>query len=268
MSANNDSIQKTLLVAILLCLVCSVIVAGAAVSLKPIQLANKQLDKNYNILLAAGLAGQEKMGRAEIEAAFDQITTRIVNLDEGRYATDAELEEIKAAGYNPEAYDQRKASKDPALSDKLSGDVDIASIKRQAKYAAVYQVVNDGQIEKMILPVHGYGLWSTLYGFLALEGDLETVVGLGFYSHAETPGLGGEVDNPSWKALWNGKKLYDADGDLAIQVVKGKAASGDVNSVDGLSGATLTSKGVSNLVQFWVGENGFGKFLATAKGGA
>lgn len=270
MSANNDSIQKTLLVAILLCLVCSIIVAGAAVSLKPIQLANKQLDKNYNILLAAGLVeGGVKPSADEIKTLFEEnITPKVVNLAEGRYATAAELDEIKAAGYNPEAYDQRKAAKDPALSAKLAADKDLASIRRQATFAAVYTVENNGIVEKMVLPVHGYGLWSTLYGFLALEGDLQTVVGLGFYSHAETPGLGGEVDNPSWKALWNGKKLYDAEGDLAIQVVKGKAPADDMNSVDGLSGATLTSKGVSNLVQFWVGENGFGKFLATAKGGA
>jgi Na+-transporting NADH:ubiquinone oxidoreductase subunit C len=267
-SANNDSIQKTLMVAILLCLVCSIIVAGAAVSLKPIQLANKQLDKNYNILLAAGLASKEKMGREQIETAFKQITTRIVNLEAGRYATDAELETIKAAGYNPSAYDQLKASKDPALSASLPSDKDLANIRRLEKFAAVYTVESNGVIEKMVLPVHGYGLWSTLYGFLALEGDLQTVVGLGFYSHGETPGLGGEVDNPAWKALWNGKKLYNDSGDLAIQVVKGKAAADDMNSVDGLSGATLTSNGVSNLVQFWVGENGFGKFLTTVKGGA
>ncbi len=268
MSANNDSIQKTLMVAILLCLVCSIIVAGAAVSLKPIQLANKQLDKNYNILLAAGLASKEKMGREQIETAFKQITTRIVNLEAGRYATDAELETIKAAGYNPSAYDQLKASKDPALSASLPSNKDLANIRRLEKFAAVYTVESNGVVEKMVLPVHGYGLWSTLYGFLALEGDLQTVVGLGFYSHGETPGLGGEVDNPAWKALWNGKKLYNDSGDLAIQVVKGKAAADDMNSVDGLSGATLTSNGVSNLVQFWVGENGFGKFLTTVKGGA
>ncbi|MFC3680955.1 Na(+)-translocating NADH-quinone reductase subunit C [Bacterioplanoides pacificum] len=275
MSANNDSIQKTLLVAILLCLVCSVIVAGAAVSLKPIQQANKQLDKNYNILLAAGLVEEgAKPSADQIEQLFaDKVTAKVVNLSEGRYATAAELDEIKASGLIPQgkglaAYNQRKASKDPAFSSKLPGDEDIASIKRQAKFAAVYTVENNGVVEKMVLPVHGYGLWSTLYGFLALEGDLETVVGLGFYSHAETPGLGGEVDNPSWKALWKGKELYNSKGELAIKVVKGKAAADDENSVDGLSGATLTSKGVSNLVQFWVGENGFGKFLATAKGGA
>jgi Na+-transporting NADH:ubiquinone oxidoreductase subunit C len=262
-SSNNDSIQKTLLVAILLCLVCSIIVAGAAVYLKPQQIANKQLDKNKNILAAAGLLVEGE----SIKEQFKQITTRIVNLETGAYATEAELDEIKAAGYNPDAFDQKKSSKDNKLSAPLAADKDIASIKRLEKFAAIYTVQKDGVVEKMILPVHGYGLWSTLYGFLALEGDLETVIGLGFYSHAETPGLGGEVDNPSWKALWAGKKLYNADGELAIQVIKGKAAPGSLHDVDGLSGATLTGRGVSNLVNFWLGDNAFGPFLTAAKAG-
>ena len=263
MASNNDSIQKTLLVAILLCLFCSIIVAGAAGSLKPLQVANKQLDKNKNILAAAGLLVEGK----SVEEQFKQITTRIVNLETSTYATDAELAEIKAAGFDPLAFDQKKSAKDPALSEKLDPAKDIASIRRLEKFAAIYTVEKDGVVETMVLPIHGYGLWSTLYGFVALEGDLETIVGLGFYSHAETPGLGGEVDNPSWKAQWVGKKLYDAKGELAIQVVKGKAAPGDVNSVDGLSGATLTSRGVSNLVNFWLGSDAFGKFLSTAKAG-
>ncbi len=263
MASNNDSIQKTLLVAILLCLFCSIIVAGAAVSLKPLQIANKQLDKNKNILAAAGLLVEG----TSIEEQFKQITTRIVNLETSAYATDAELAEISAAGFNPEAFDQKKSSKNPKLSAKLDAAKDLAQIKRLEKFAAIYTVENNGVVEKMVLPVHGYGLWSTLYGFVALEGDLETIVGLGFYSHAETPGLGGEVDNPSWKAQWVGKKLYDAQGELAIQVVKGKAAPGDVNSVDGLSGATLTSRGVSNLVNFWLGDDAFGKFLSATKAG-
>jgi Na+-transporting NADH:ubiquinone oxidoreductase subunit C len=262
-ASNNDSIQKTLLVAILLCLFCSIIVAGAAVSLKPLQIANKQLDKNKNILAAAGLLVEG----TSIEEQFKQITTRIVNLETSAYATDAELAEISAAGFNPEAFDQKKSSKNPKLSAKLDAAKDLAQIKRLEKFAAIYTVENNGVVEKMVLPVHGYGLWSTLYGFVALEGDLETIVGLGFYSHAETPGLGGEVDNPSWKAQWVGKKLYDAQGELAIQVVKGKAAPGDVNSVDGLSGATLTSRGVSNLVNFWLGDDAFGKFLSATKAG-
>lgn len=263
MASNNDSIQKTLLVAILLCLFCSIIVAGAAVSLKPLQIANKQLDKNKNILAAAGLLVEGE----SIEEQFKQITTRIVNLETSAYATDAELAEITAAGFNPEAFDQKKSSKNPKLSAKLDADKDIASIKRLEKFAAIYTVEKNGVVETMVLPIHGYGLWSTLYGFVALQGDLETIVGLGFYSHAETPGLGGEVDNPSWKAQWIGKKLYNTQGELAIQVVKGKAAPGDMNSVDGLSGATLTSRGVSNLVNFWLGDNAFGKFLSTAKAG-
>ncbi len=263
MASNNDSIQKTLLVAILLCLVCSIIVAGAAVSLKPLQVANKQLDKNKNILAAAGLLVEGE----SIEEQFKQITTRIVNLETSTYATDAELAEITAAGFNPDAFDQKKSAKDPALSSKLDAEKDIASIRRLEKFAAIYTVEKDGAVETMVLPIHGYGLWSTLYGFVALEGDLETIVGLGFYSHSETPGLGGEVDNPSWKAQWVGKKLYDSQGELAIQVVKGKAAPGDVNSVDGLSGATLTSRGVSNLVNFWLGDDAFGTFLSTAKAG-
>jgi len=256
-SANNDSIQKTLLVAILLCLVCSVIVAGAAVSLKPLQQTNKAKDMRENILSAAGIL----QPGVSIEEQFKQITTRMVNLKEGRFATDEELAEIKAAGLDPKNYDQKKASKKPEISEALPAEEDPASIKRQADFAPVYMIEKDGVVEKVILPVHGYGLWSTLYGFIALEGDLETIIGLGFYSHAETPGLGGEVDNPVWKAKWNGKKLHDNDGDLAISVVKGGAEPGNLNQVDALSGATLTSRGVNNLVRFWVGDRGFGKFL-------
>lgn len=261
MSANNDSIQKTLLVAVLLCLVCSVIVAGAAVSLKPLQTANKLLDKKKNILSAAGLMVEG----GNVEELFTQISTRIVNLEAGRFATEEELLEIKNAGLDPENFDQRKASKTPALSRTLSGDEDIASIKRLEKYAAVYMVEKDDSIEKIVLPVHGYGLWSTLYGFIALEGDMDTIVGLTFYSHAETPGLGGEVDNPKWKQLWVGKQAFDDQGNTAITVVKGKAPVDSQHEIDGLSGATLTSQGVNNLVRFWIGEKTFGGLLATLK---
>jgi len=260
-SANNDSIQKTLLVAVLLCLVCAVIVAGAAVSLKPMQLANKVEDKKRNVLAAAGML----QDGVSIEEQFKQITPRIVNLEAGRFATDAELQEIRDAGLDPDNYDQRKASKTPALSRALAGSEDPAAIKRLEKYAAIYLIKRGDAIEKVILPIHGYGLWSTLYGFVALKGDMDTIVGLGFYSHAETPGLGGEVDNPKWKSLWEGKKLFDEQGDIAITVVKGPAEAGNPYQVDGLSGATLTSRGVDNLVRFWVGDNAFGGLLTKLK---
>ena len=263
MSANNDTIQKTLLVAVLLCLVCSVIVAGAAVSLKPLQQANKSEDMKKNILAAAGLLDSSK----GITEQFEQVTTRIVNLDEGRFANEQELAEIKQLmGIQDIAkFDQRKAAQMPELSDKLTGSEDPASIKRRAKFAAVYLVKKGDSLDKLILPVHGYGLWSTLYGFIALKGDLETVEGLGFYSHGETPGLGGEVDNPLWKAKWVGKQLYNDQGQLAIEVIKGEAPRDSTHKVDGLSGATLTSRGVNNLVRYWVGEQAFGKLLNQMK---
>jgi len=262
-SANNDSISKTLTVAILLCLVCSVIVAGAAVGLKEKQNINKANDKKAAVLQAAGLYDKEG---ASVDEQFKQISTRIVNIEAGRFATEAELQEIRDANLTVENFDQRKSAKTPELSRALTSDEDEASIRRLEKFAAVYLVENDQGVEKIVLPVHGYGLWSTLYGFLALEGDMETIIGLGFYSHAETPGLGGEVDNPKWKSLWEGKKLHDASGDLAIAVIKGTAQQGSMHQIDGLSGATLTSRGVHNLVRFWIGDKAFGGLLKQLKG--
>ena len=256
MSSNKDSIKSTITVALLLCLVCSVIVASSAVLLRPMQQANKALDLKKNVLMAAGI---ETKGQ-DINALFNQFTPRIVDLETGRYVTDM----------NAETYDQRKASKDPALSDALNADDDIASIGRRAHYATVYLLEKEGKLERIILPVKGYALWSTLYGFLALESDGNTVAGLGFYEHAETPGLGGEIDNPRWKALWPGKKIFDEQGNLAIKLVKGSVSSSDPQAaykVDALSGATLTSNGVDNLVHFWLGKNGFGPYLTNLRMG-
>ncbi|WP_420597947.1 Na(+)-translocating NADH-quinone reductase subunit C [Neptuniibacter sp.] len=256
MSANNDTIGKTITVTVLLCVVCSVIVSAAAVLLKPKQIANKDLDRKSNILAAAGISDASK----SVDELFAQITTKYVDLETGKFTTDV-----------PAKYDAKKAAKDPNLGKALSKDVDIASIKYQAKVMPVYMVEADGKIEKLILPVHGYGLWSTLYGFLAVEGDLNTVVGFGFYSHAETPGLGGEVDNPNWKALWPGKEIYPAGSmEPALGLIKGSVDSSNPNAkhqVDGLAGATLTANGVTNLVQFWMGANGYAPFLANLKAG-
>ncbi|MEX2366075.1 MAG: NADH:ubiquinone reductase (Na(+)-transporting) subunit C, partial [Pseudohongiellaceae bacterium] len=138
-------------------------------------------------------------------------------------------------------------------------------ISRRARYSIAYLLEDEnGNVDRIVLPVHGYGLWSTLYGFIALKGDGNTVTGITFYEHQETPGLGGEVDNPRWKSVWEGKEIYDDDGDVALRVIKGSVDenTGDaVHKVDGLSGATLTSRGVQNLVSFWMGENGFGPVL-------
>jgi Na+-transporting NADH:ubiquinone oxidoreductase subunit C len=249
MASKHDSVLRTLTVALLVCLVCGVVVATAAVMLRPVQEKNKLLDKRVNILQAAG----SYQAGMDVDKAFESIERKFVDLQSGEYVE------------MPDSYDQRKAAKDPAQSVRLDGDVDTASIKRQAKVAEVY-LANDenGALSKIILPIHGYGLWSTLYGFLALEPDANTVAGLGFYEHAETPGLGGEVDNPKWKGHWPGKEIFATDGSVGIQVVKGIVDAGAADAsykVDGLAGATLTTNGVSNLVRFWVGDNGFGPYL-------
>lgn len=254
--ASNDSTSKTIIVALALCIVCSVFVSTAAVMLRPAQQANKDLDRKTNILAAAGLLKQG----VSVDQQFESVKTRAVDLTTGKF-TDA---------VNVSSYDQRKAAKDPAQSEDLTEDQDIAKIGRRANYALVYIVENDSGIDKVILPIKGYGLWSTLYGFVALESDLNTVAGLGFYEHAETPGLGGEVDNPLWKAKWVGKKAYDENNHAVLSVIKGTVDSSRpeaVHQVDGLSGATLTSRGVDNLVKFWMGENGFAPFLANLRAG-
>ena len=251
----NDSISKTFGVALALCIVCAVVVSSAAVILRPTQEINKLIDLKTNILASAGLL-QEGVS---IEAQFEQITPRVVDLSTGRF-TDA----IDAA-----TYDQRKASKDPALSMALDPKQDPAKIKRRVNYATVYMVEGEQGIEKIILPIKGYGLWSTLYGFIALESDLETVAGIGFYEHTETPGLGGEVDNPKWKSSWIGKQAYN-QGELAITVLKGKtdmSRAGSESQIDGLAGATLTTRGVDNLVRYWLGDQGFRPLINSLKTG-
>lgn len=245
-AASSETPVRTIIVAVALSLIASIAVSAAAVMLKPTQELNKSLAKKKIILQVAGIYEEG----INIEDAFtNKIEPRLVDLATGQYSDAAD----------PATYDQRKAAKDPAMSEALDKSDDIASIKRQANLASVYLVKEGDELKKMILPIHGYGLWSTLYGFVALKPDLNTVSGLQFYEHAETPGLGGEVDNPKWRSLWPDKKLYDDEGNVKISVVKG-GASGEYQ-VDALAGATLTSNGVNNLVQFWVGEKGFGPFL-------
>lgn len=246
----NDNMAKTIGVATLLCLVCSVIVSGAATLLKPTQVANALLDKKNNILAVSGIALEGKT----VEEAFSQIEAKVVDMATGEF-TDA---------VDANTFDQRKASKDPDYRVELTKDQDIAQIGGRSKYANVYLVKSGNEVQTIILPIKGYGLWSTLYGFIALDGDANTVSGITFYDHKETPGLGGEIENKKWQASWKGKRISDATGTPSIKLIKGAVAAGTSDAdykIDGLAGATLTSNGVTNLVQFWMGKDGFGPYL-------
>jgi Na+-transporting NADH:ubiquinone oxidoreductase subunit C len=258
--------SNIIVVALLVCLACSVVVSSAAVFLKPQRLANKELDRNKNILEAAGLYNKETAtGSEDINGLIGNFEIRMVDLEEKRLLSELEVSDL---GLDVTTYDQRKASKDPATSKALTKAEDIASISRRARYSVIYLLKEDGDVSKVVVPVHGYGLWSTLYGYLAIDGDLQTVSGITFYEHGETAGLGGEVDNPRWKASWAGKSIY-SDGAVKLGVIKGSVNPSSPNAayqIDGLSGATLTSVGVDNLVKYWMGPQGFGPILKELKG--
>lgn len=245
---SNNTIKKILIVAFALCIVCSVIVSTAAVALRPLQQANQEADRKTNILRVADLY---QPGVA-IDDQFEAVTPRVVDLRTGEYTDE----------FDPSTFDSFEAARDPASSRTLSGDRDIAGLSRQENYSTVYLVGDPDDPEQIILPIRGQGLWGLMRGFLAVEGDGNTIVGITYYEHSETPGLGGEVENPRWQAQWKGKQIFSEEGDATpdIRLVKG-GASGEAE-VDALSGATLTSKGVTNMLQFWLSAEGFGEYLA------
>jgi Na+-transporting NADH:ubiquinone oxidoreductase subunit C len=240
---------------LILAFVCSALVAGAAVGLRPRQETNRQLDRQKNILYAAGLYDEKK----PVEELFANIETRIVDLESGKFVTEDVI--------NPNSYNQRRAAFTDTLGKDIPKESDVARISRQEKYSLVYMVNEDGKLSQIILPVRGKGLWSTLYAYVALDADLTTIRGVSFYEHGETPGLGGEVENRRWQDSWAGKQLYK-DNTLALKVIKGSADSNSPEApyqIDGLSGATLTSLGVSGLLEFWFGDHGFKPFFAQLK---
>jgi Na+-transporting NADH:ubiquinone oxidoreductase subunit C len=251
----NESVSRTLLVAGLLAVVCSALVSSSAVLLRPEQARNKDLDRKKNILQAAGIFKEKQA----VDEQFSRFEIKVVDLSTGEFRDD-----IDAA-----TFDQRKAAKSNDQGMAITGEDDIAGIKRRSRYALIY-IARDsnGDLEQLILPVHGKGLWSTLYGYLALDSDLTTINGFAFYEHGETPGLGGEVDNPRWKAQWIGKQAFAEDGTAWLEVLKGKSnpdSPDAIHQIDGLSGATITSRGVDSLLRYWLGEHGFKPLLDQLK---
>ena len=248
----NDSPTKTLIVALAVSLFGSILVSGSAILLKPLHLANKERERQQYLLeIVERLPGIRELFET-VEA--HHVEAQVVNLATGRYLR----------SMSPDAYDQRKAAQDPRQSMAIPPPRDIAKIKRRAKYATVYLVRKDGRLKLIILPIHGRGFASMLYGYLGLDADANTVVGLSFYEHGETPGLGAQVNSPAWRHQWRGKKVRDHEGRLRIGVAKGRVAADSpaaAYEVDGLSGATWTSRGVHNLLRFWLGDDGFGLYL-------
>ncbi|MDZ7616261.1 MAG: Na(+)-translocating NADH-quinone reductase subunit C [Patescibacteria group bacterium] len=236
----KESFAYTMLVAACMCIVCSLLVSTAAVTLRPVQQRNAELDLQRNILLAAGLLKPGEKG--DIDLLFKKISERQIDLRTGQFVA---KETADSTGSGSTGSDS-------------TGGGEPTDVQK------VYLVERDGELQRLVLPVRGMGLWSMMHGLLALGPDLTTIESLSFYEHGETPGLGGEVDNPRWKALWVGKQAFDSEGKVRIEVIKGQVTPQTPDGqykVDGLSGATFTARGVSNLVQSWLGDEGYGPFL-------
>ncbi len=244
---DKNSIANTIKVATGVCLVAAVIVSTAAVTLRPHQEENRNAFRQLNVLQAAGMYEPGM----DVGSAFERIERRFIEFSSGEYV---ELDS---------SFDPIRAARDPARSRTL--DEDPAGIGRQARYGEVFLARNaDGELTRVIFPVHGYGLWSTMYGFIALEPDLNTIAGISFFEHGETPGLGGEIENPSWQDNWIGTRLRNEQDELVFRVDRGRTPEGVPDAdyrIDGLSGATITANGVQAMVRFWFGEQGYAPYL-------
>jgi Na+-transporting NADH:ubiquinone oxidoreductase subunit C len=248
----NDGPLKAILVTLCVCLVASILVTGSAVLLRPMQTANKEREREARITeIVARLP--ELAGEVLLFEAVS-VEARVVDLDSGRIVQTID----------PDRFDQRRAAKDPGQSIAIPPERDIAQIGRRSRFAVVHLVWRDQQLLLVVLPVRGHGFGSMLYGYLGLSGDTRRVVGLSFYEHGETPGLGALIDDPQWRAQWRGKKVWDEQGEpglgVAETILEPDAPEADYLA-DALTGATWTARGVTNLLRFWLGDDGFGPFL-------
>jgi len=217
--------------AAIVCITCSFLLSVAALGLKERQQINIALDKQRNILLAVGIPDNpdDFLTAEEVANRYEQHLKGIVIDGEGN-----------------------------AVEGKTPLDLDP---KEDTDELAVYLFEEGGSIQGYVVPIIGKGLWSTLYGYLALEPDCDTVLGITYYKHGETPGLGAEISKAWFQDNFKGKKVLGPDGDIkSIRVIKGKVDQVITDEaekpyvVDGISGATITSKGVTAMLLKWLNE--------------
>ncbi len=258
---NRDSVIHTVVFTLAVAIGCSLIVSGATAWLRPVQERYASIDRDRRVLAAAGLIPSgEPVPAREVADRFEALEVRLVDLETGRF-TDAPA---------PADYDYMAAAESETDSIEIPGSLNKARIGRRAPYMPVYLYREDGALKRIVLPVYGRGMWSTLRGYLALEGDLETVARLSFYEHGETPGIGDVIEAPDWQAQWQGKLAYDESGEPALAVSRQPMAADDAArryQIDAMSGATKTGRGVTGILQYWLGEHGYGPLLERLRKG-
>ncbi|MCF6337066.1 MAG: Na(+)-translocating NADH-quinone reductase subunit C [Gammaproteobacteria bacterium] len=253
---SNDSPLKAILVVFIVALVCSIMVSVAAVSLRPYQLAHQIFNRAEHIVKLADLmpANTDTLSKKDLMDIFLQLDARVIDIDTGRFEKNL----------NPLTFDQRKAAASLGHYVTIPAEYDVAHLGRRSQFATIYLVWDGEQIKRIIFPIHGQGMWSTIYGYIALQADLNTIAAVTFYEQGETPGLGTQIQLPGWQSKWQGRQLWDGTGELRFRIATERVVPESMAAryeVDGLSGATVTASGVTNLMHYWFGEHGFQPFL-------
>ena len=252
---NVEKPVNALLMVVMVAFVCSVLVSLSAVGLRPIHVRNQLVERSRNIVALAGLVEPgADLSNDEVLAAIEQMDIRVLDIDTGNFDDSIDVT----------TFDARTARNDPATSVAIEPDNDLAGLGRRSRYEVVYLAYDGNGLERVVLPIVGQGMWSTLYGYVALEDDLSTIAAASFYEQAETAGLGDKITDPSWLSKWEGVRLYGNDGGYRFRVAPGPvepaSAAADFQ-VDGISGATVTSSAVSRLMGYWFGPDGYLPFI-------
>ena len=250
--AEPESAIRSLAVAGGVALFCSLLVATSVQLLRPMQLAHERVVRNRAILDAAGLMPDiDRASNRAVVTSFVALEQRLFDTVQRRFSADLD----------PLSYDYRAAAADLETSRPLAAERDLAGIGRLARYLPVYIGLAPDGSRVVIVPVYGRGMWSTIYGQLALGGDLDTIAGLAIYEHGETPGIGDRIENPDWLAQWRGKRALGADREVLIAIAPPDSASRPESTLDAITGATVTAAAVERLVRFWLGPYGYGEAL-------
>lgn len=256
---NNDSPRKAVLVVMLTAVICSTLVSAAVVILRPIQLNNQLLDRSRNIMALTGLLQADEVpDDEELLNLFKSLDSRMVDIDQGRFDESLDVN----------TFNMRRAVNDPQLGIMVPSGQDHASIGRRSRFAPVYMVWDGPALDRLILPLRGAGMWSMLYGYIALDRDFNTVAGMAFYEQNETPGLGDQITHDHWLEQWQGKKIYNNEGEAHFSVSDSVVQPGSANAlyqVDALTGATVTGNAVTGLVRYWFGPHGYRGLLENLK---
>lgn len=252
----RDSTRRTILVSLAICFACSVAVSISTVLLRPIRSEHARLAREARV--REMLSRQPGLSGLVGDLPDVDLEQWVVEL-----ATGARAPEI-----DPASFDPQRAATDPGAGRVVPAERDIARIKHQARHAVVTVVRRADVIQTLVLPVFGRGYASVIHATVAIAADGKTIQGLTIDRHGETPGIGSEIEEPEWLRQFSGKQALDEEGLPTLEVVTDEPSNEPARSrVDFISGATRSSLGVGRALRFWLGEDGYGPFLARVRSG-